>query len=893
MTGRPSLWLRLVSLLVPGARRADWRREWSAELEARGRELEVWQAPKATATLDEATAGMLSDAMWLRFESLRDGLWLDLRLAGRNLLRRPLGSLLVTTVVAVAVTAAVAGFVLVDRMLLQPLPFPEADSLVRVSQVHPTSAPDSTTASRADLRDLRESSRALSHVAGYYTMPRTVRTGRDGDPAEVLNLAQVSADFFPALGVEAAEGRTFTAEEAAAAIFNSANAPRAADPRIVLTHATWLRRLGGDPAAVGSRIDVDRRSTLVVGVLPESFAFPSDDVDGFLPWSFDDAVHRDQRYLHAVGRLATGWSLESARGELRALDAELARRFPESNRGWETRIEPLGGATVAPVRGSLLAGSLAVAAVLCLALLDIGMLQWVRAQVRVEGLRIRRALGASRGRVARTIFLEMALPSLLGAVLGGGAVVLWMSSDLWRSSFRWLSLPDAFTVAAGPALPRAFLFWLFTALLAVAAGALVPAWRAVRIGGAEQLGGSGHRVVGPADRLRAVDLAVVTEIALATALVCGSSLLLASWWNLVRVDPGFDAKHVYVAPMILDNSAYDGDGSRRFHAELRRELAALPGVESVASATVLPMAPIGPDFARPVMRGGAEVDRDEAPFADIRMATPDLFRTLRIPVLAGRDFDGRDDHDSEAVVMLSRALADRLFPGGGQESLDQEVVIDYSQYDLRARVVGVVENVRQSGLQGSPRAALYIPHAQRPYLIMNLAIRVDPTVGPDAVALQKAIVEFDPNQPPHSVRPLAAMVSASIHRERVTGSLVTAFGGSALALAALGLYGVLASAVSARRPEWAMRLALGARPRDLESLVLGRALRFIAVGVPLGLALSLGFGRAVTTLLYGVSVGQPVLLSGSVAVIGGVAVAAAWIPARRAGRVSTRRLVGS
>lgn len=891
MKGRRRIWLRALALLVPRGRRADWKREWGAELEARRLELDAWQAPQAEQALDDSAGGMLRDAVWLRVESVRDGLWLDLRLAGRNLVGRPLGSLLVTTVVAVAVAATVVAFVLVDRVLLQPLPFPEPESLVRIAQVHAVSSPDSTGASRADLKDLRETSRALSHVAGYYTTPRTVRTG---DVVEVLSLTQVSTDFFPALGVEAAIGRTFTAEETSAAIFNSANAPRAADPRILLTHDYWMRRFEGDPDVVGTRIDVDRRSSLIVGVLPEGFAFPGDDVDAFLPWSFDNAVHRDQRYLASIGRLAPGWSIEAARDEVRALDSELARRFPESNGGWATRIEPLDGATVAPVKGALVAGAMAVAAVLCLALLDIGMLQWVRAQARVDGLRIRRALGASRARVARTIFLEMALPSVIGAVLAGVAVAFWIAGGAWKVTLSWLSMPaTAMDGSGGGSWIPTLVFWGFAALLAVAAGALIPALRAAKLGSNGCFDVAGQRVVSEARGMRAVDLAVVTEIALATALVCGSSLLLTSWWNLTRVDPGFQADAVYVAPMILDNSAYDGAGSRRFHERLRQHLASLPGVESVASSTVLPMAPIGPDFERPVMRPGADVARIEAPFADIRMATPDLFRTLSIPVLAGRDFAVRDDQNAESVVVVSRRLANRLFPEGFEEAVGQQVLVDYSEYDLSARVVGVVENVRQSGLQGEPRAALYIPHAQRPYLIMNLAVRVDPSGGPDAEALHKAILEIDPSQPPHSVTPLWELVSGSIQRERVTGSLIAAFGAVALALAALGLYGVLASAVSVRGAEWAMRLALGARPVDLETLVLGRAARFVGVGVPVGLALAFFFGRALSTLLYGVSSGLPALLAVTVLVIGLVALCAAWLPARRAGRVPTRRLLGA
>ena len=897
MSDRQRLWLRVLSLLVPRWRRADWQREWSAELQARSRELEAWRAPRAEQSLQDAAGGMFRDALWLRFESLRDGLWLDLRLAARHLIRRPLGSLLVASVVAASVAVSVMAFVLVDRVLLQPLPFPDANALVRISQQHATAAPDSNTASRADLKDLRESSRGLSHVAGYYRTPRTVRTGgsvRGGDPAEVLSLAQVSADFFQALGVEAQIGRTFTAEETAAAIYISANAPRAADPRILLTHAYWLRRFAGDPDVVGSRIDVDRRSSLIVGVLPEWFVFPDETVDAFLPWSFDNAVHRDQRYLEGLGRLAPGWSLEAVQDEVSALDVEMARRFPDSNKGWTTRIEPLGGARVAPMRGSLVAGSMAVLAVLCLALLDIGMLQWVRAQVRIDGLRIRRALGASRGRVARTIFLEMALPSALGALVAGGLVAWWMAGEGLDLTLEWLLLPKSATVAVGePGVQRTFLFWAATAGLAMVAAALIPAWRAAKLGSTGDLVDGGSRVVSSARRMRAVDLAVVTEIALATGLVCGSSLLLASWWNLTRVDPGFRADHVFVAPMILDNSAYDGAASRQFHEELRRRLGMLPGVESVASSTVLPMAPIGPDFARPVMRPGADRARDEATLADIRMATPELFPTLRIPLLAGRDFETRDNEKAEAVVVLSRRLADRMFEGGVHDAVGRDVVIDYSEYDLAARVVGVVENVRQSGLQGEPRAALYIPHAQRPYLIMNLAIRVDAVGGPDAHQLQEAILEIDPDQPPHSVRPLTGMVSGSIQRERITGSLVAAFGGAALALAALGLYGVLASAVSARRPEWAMRLALGARPRDLEVLVLGRAARLVMVGLPIGIALALGFGRTVSTLLYGVTTGDPGSLVVAVTVISFVAVAAAWLPARRAGRESPRRLLNS
>ncbi len=875
-------WLMSLRWLVPRALRDDWQREWEAELRHREQELEAWNSPEATSNNRTHVLGALRDAWWLRAQSVREGVWLDFRLAARSLVRQRWGSLLVAAVVGGSVAATVIVFALVDSILLRPLPYPNASQLVQVFQLHPSAAPESKAASRADLATLRESNGSFSGIAGWYVAPRTMRA--DG-VAEVLSVAQVSADFFSILGVSPSIGRAFSAEETIASKFNSANAPQASDPVVVLSYGLWQRGFAGDATIVGATIEMERKTWRVLGVMPEGFAFPDREVEAWIPWSFDGARYRDQRYLSGLARLDQSVSMASARDELRVLGDDLAVRFPDSNQGWQFGLEPLEASTVGGAATSLSASAIAVLAVLLLAVLDVGLLQWVRSQSLMNGYVIRRALGASRRRVFHTMVVEMGLPALLGGLLGGAVsfvTVRWLAS----TTPQWTGLPRLDELSW---TSRTSGFWLGCMAAVALLTALAPALRAFRLRAGADAARSNSRGTANRTLVRALALLVVAEIAVASSLVAGSGLLLRSWWQLLHVDPGFSAEHVVVAPMILDNQAYDGAKSRQFHEALRQRIAHLPGVESVGSSTVLPMAPIGPDFARPVIAKGASMIAEEGPQADVRMATPGLFGTLAIPLLQGRDFIGSDGPDAEKVVLLNAELAEQLFAGGVAEAVGSEVVIDYSEYDYPARVIGVVGNVLQSGLQGEVRPSIYIPHAQRPYLMMNLAVRLDPKTPPSMAQLQQAILELDPGQPPHSLTRLSALVSRSIDRERLTGGLVSVFGLTALLLAMLGLYGVLAAAVSARRQELALRLALGACPRDLEGLVLRRSAALFAVGMTLGLLLTLGFGRLLSGVLYGTSPVDPAALAVSGLALGMTMFLASWIPARRAGRTAPLR----
>jgi predicted permease len=377
---------------------------------------------------------------------------------------------------------------------------------------------------------------------------------------------------------------------------------------------------------------------------------------------------------------------------------------------------------------------------------------------------------------------------------------------------------------------------------------------------------------------------VVAEVALTLVLLAGAGLLVRSVAELRGADPGFDARGVVVAPVFLDSSAYgSGDKSRAYYARLFERLRGLPGVASVGGATTLPTSPLGPDFDRPVWPAGAEGDERQVRHAAVRMVTPDYFATLRIPVVAGRPFDERDAPAAPRVLAVSQTLARALWPEG--KAVGRSLVVDYSTNGTYPyEVVAVVGDVRFQGPRSEPKAEIYLPHAQRPYLILNVAVRVEGDPAATAAAVRQALHETDPRMPPHGVHPLADLLGATFARERLAMGLLLGFAAIACLLSALGLYGMLAYRVQQRTAEIGVRLALGASPSRIVGEVAREGARLVVLGAVLGAgggALGL---RLLRGLLYGVSPADPVAAAGALAVlalVSGLAVLRpAWLASR-------------
>jgi putative ABC transport system permease protein len=801
------------------------------------------------------------------------GLGKDFAAAFKTLRKHSGFSATVVLTLGLAIGANTTMFSMVDAVLLKPLPYESPDRLVRVFSAHRERPLDRMGVSTGDVVDWRKRNEVFEGIGAWYVMGRTLKTE---EAVEVVSVAQVSEDFFSVLAVPPAMGRTFTAEETARATFNSAAAHVGTDPVAVLSHRAWERRFGSDPSILGKTLMLDRQRWRVLGVLPPDFGMPSPDVELWIPWSFEGVRPHDQRYLASVARLRTGVSLEEAEERMNVLAAAMASELPESNEGWGVRLVPLGEELVANARGALVVIFAAVAVVLLVASVNVASLQLVRIGERQREIALRAALGASRVRLARQFLLESAL-----LTLGGGAVALAVAAaglELGRTKLFDV-LPRIGDVALDL---RVF---GFAAVLTAAASAffgLVPV--AACPGGALSEGlRSGGRTASASPRWeRLRRLLVVSEVAMAVVLLAAAGLLARSFARLTAVDPGFRAENVVVLPITLDNHEYDsGAKSRAYYRRLFEELQSVPGVSSVGAVTALPMSPIGPDFDRPVWAEGEVPPPGGSARADVRMATPGYFETLGISLVRGRILSDEDGPESPRVVLVNESLARREWPG--QDPVGKRLVIDYSSAGTYPyEVVGVIGDVRFYGLRSIPRPELYIPHAQRSYLIMNVAVRT--ATAPEGIVgeLRRAVLSVDPMQPAYGVLPLGDLVAGSVGRDRFAALLIGGFAAVALVLALLGIFGLLSYHVGRRTQEVGIRAALGASRRELVSMMLSAGLRLALVGLGSGLVVALLSTRWLSTLLFEVSPVDPLTFGAVTLVLGFGALVACYVPARRA-----------
>ncbi|MCL4820773.1 MAG: ABC transporter permease [Vicinamibacteria bacterium] len=853
-----------VEMLVAEKRRAGLP-EHEARRQAR---LELGDVEPCAEALAERQPGAGREA-WAR----------DLRHAARRLRRAPGFSLAAAGLLALGIGASTAIFTLVDQALLRPLPYPRPESIVRLFETSEVRGVARTGVSRGNLAAWRREARSFESLALGYVTGRTLSGG--GGDAEVLATAQVSCDFFPLLGVAARHGRTFHPDECHAATYSSAAAPTAADPVVVLSHGLWQRRFGGDPGVVGRTVVLERRPFRVIGVLGAPLDLPEPGVEAFLPWELERSLPRDQRYTVALGRLRHGTELAAARHELQALAAAAAAQYPETNAGWSVELVPLHEAVSATARPALLALLAAAFVLLLVACGNAALLFLARGAARAREAALRLALGAPRGRVLREGLLE----GLLVATAGGVAGLALAAALVHGAGQAWPELPRAAEIQLDGS---SFVFALLAASGAAALAAAGPAWR-VACGDPRAAFEAGARTThGPERSLRSA--LVVAEVALSVVLLTGGSLLWRTVHELRETPIGFEARGVWVAPVFLDSTGYPtGAQTRDYYARLLARLRALPGVVAAGAATTLPTSGVGPDFARPVWPAGLAGSPTERAEAWVRMLTPGYLETLGVPVVAGRGFGPEDGPDGPRVVAVSASLARRLWPGG--DAVGRSLVVDYASAGTYAyQVVGVFGDVRFRGPRSEPLAEVFFPHAQRSYLIMNVAVRAADGAAP-AAAIRQVFRELDPHKPPQSVHALEDLLGASYRRERRAMELVVAFGACAAGLCGLGLHGLLALGVVTRQREIAVRIALGAGRLRLVRGVAGEAVALVVAGAGLGVLLAIGAAPLLGGLLYGVSPADPAAIAASGAALAAVAVASAAGPAWRAAGLEPARLL--
>ncbi len=820
-----------------------------------------------------------------RLREGRAGFWLDslskdAAYALRLLRKRPAFSAVCVLTIALGVGASTALFAVVDAVVLKPLPFPDSGALVRIYDTNPSMGVVRTGVASGNLVDWRRGSRRLSGIAGHYTMGRTLTADFE---SEVVLCAQVTEDFFPVLGLAAAVGRTFTPAETAAGRFNTAAAPVGPDPVVVLAHGLWQRRFGSDPGVVGRTVTLERRPFRVVGVMPPEFTMPGTDVHVFIPWGFSGEEPRDQHYVSAVARLAAGTSLPQAEEELRAIAHALAGEHPKTNEGWSVKLVSLKEDVVGDSSRTLFVLLAAVALVLLVAGANVALLSLARGLERGYEASIRLALGATRRRLLRQFFLESLLVSAAGGALGALLAVVGLALLLRAQA----GLPRLREAALDP---RALLFACAATGAAALISGLPSAWRRARAQPAADLAGTPARVAGggPCHRFR--DGLVIAEVAMAVVLLAVASLLVRSYQALRAVDPGFDPRDVLVAPIFLDMETYGAGGkSRMYYESLIARLEALPGVVCAGGATALPASPLGPDFERPVWPEEAPNDERARRPAWVRMVTTSYFRTLGMRVVDGRAFDERDAPQAARAVILSEGLARRLWPGGN--AVGRRLVVDYSTsgtypYD----VVGVVNDVRFGGPRTEPRLEIYLAHAQRPYLVMNIAVRGAGEPGYLAPAVREVLRDLDPRMPAQGLHTLEDLLGATYSRDRYATLVLSSFAAVAVLLSLLGIHGILSHRVRERTREIGIRMAVGADRTDVIRWVAVHGLKLTLAGVAAGGALAAACMRAVSGLLFEVSAADPAAAL-AVAALPLIALAVSLHPAWRATRIDAAEVL--
>ncbi len=810
----------------------------------------------------------------------------DVRFAVRTLGKNPGFAFAAIVTLALGIGATTAVFSVVDGVLLRPAPFRDMDRLAVVWETDRQAGTTREPSSVPDFFDFRERSRRFERLAALSSSEVSL-TPDHGDPSRLPTLS-VTHDFLPMVGIRALVGRIFSADE------DRPGAP----PVALISERLWGQLFSRDPAAVGRSLRLDGVPHVIVGVLPASAGFGALQIldaaaygRGFaerggrarvglwLPLGVDAAsLPRDTHPIIVMGRLREGATVAQAQHEMGVVTADLERAYA-SNRARGAHVEPLGQVVFGPVRPVFLVLLGAVALLLLAACANVANLLLVRALARVREVTLRAVLGAGRGRLARQFLVEAAVLVTAGAALG------LLLASLGLDTVRAVAppnIPRIDDVAINWSVLGIALAFSTAAALAFAVIPMVHAWR-VNFHNALQ-GASGRASSGPEHaRLRAA--LVVTELAFAVILLTGSGLLIRSLWRLQTVDPGFRASGVLKAEFQLPATRYPQSfkiwphwtEAQRFTRELEERVAALPGVEA---ATVAGDQPLAAGFTSSIRVVGREEEAAGWPEPSIRRVDAAYLRTLGVGVDEGRWFDDADGAESRPVIIINAAARRRFF--ATQEPLGQQL----SFWGQARTVVGVIANEHVHGLAEDPPPAVYLPTTQAPIAGGSLLVRASIPAGALVPAVRRIVRDLDPALPLFGIEPLEDTVAHSMGSRPFMMMALVAFAAVALLLAVVGVHGVLSCTVAARTREMGIRLALGAEPRALRALVLGQGAWLTAAGLALGLAGALAAARLLTPLLYGVVVTDPITYASVALVLGGVALLASWLPARRAARVN-------
>ncbi len=802
----------------------------------------------------------------------------DVRYAWRALRRAPGFALTAIATLALGIGATTTIFTVVNGVLLRPLRYEAPERLANIWNDLGAGAQSLPLVSPLDFQDYKRRTRTFEAFAAASESDVADLRGNltgEGDP-ERADLVTVTADFFPLLGVRPFLGRQFRQEE------EVLNGPHVA----MLSHRLWRRRYGADPGLVGKPIQIDGVAHEVIGVLPEDFhlvlpaeAYAINDADVWVPIQFDygQPIPRNNTFFTVFGRLKKGVSFAQAQGDMDRLAAEFRAEFPEhAASNLRIRVVPLHEDVVKHARPALLILLGAVGLVLLIACANVANLLLVRSTARTAEFALRTAIGASRRALVRQVLTESLLLGLLAGV--GGTVITVIALQVLRV-LHPANLPRMGDIELN-ATVLAFTVGL-CAVTSILFG-LVPALRAAATDPREQLQAGGRGGTG-GDRKRVRILLIAGEVVLSVMLLVGAGLLIRSFLALQRVNPGFDASDVLTFQLSMPSTRYQGGKARRaFFRELSTKLEAVPGVKSVGLVSQLPLT--GSGYLQPFAYDEETARNFESVTADARSVSPKYFQTMNAPLLAGRAFTDLDSVGAPQVVIVDQTLARLAWPG--QNAVGKQLQLQPTGTpNAFSEVVGVVQHLRMHDLTRDLLPQIYVPIGQAtPY---SMGFVVESSIDPQSLAnpVRQAVKSADPDLPVSRLEPMAGYLSEARAQARFSLALMTVLGAVALILTAVGVFGVIAYAVSQRTREFAIRQALGEEPRRTQQSVVAGGMRLVLASIAIGLVASLGAAQLLSGLLFQVAPADPLTYVAISLLLAAVALFACYLPARRATRV--------
>jgi putative ABC transport system permease protein len=793
----------------------------------------------------------------------------DARFALRGFRKSPAFAAIAIFTLAVGIGANTSIFSVANALLLRQLPYPQPERLALLSSQHIVNGAKGPL-SWPRFQMVHEQNKSFAGVAAF-TSDTFTWTGR-GAP-EQLTAARVSWDFLQILGVRPAAGRSFNAEE---------DQPGGSFV-VMLSHELWARRFGASPSALGQSLTLNDKVYTVAGVLPAGFRFDYlGPVDIIAPRVFELSVitpvqlNGGAGFLNFLARLRPGVSFSQAQAEMDTLAAQYRRehpRFPDADPGSTVRAGNLRDELVSGVSTALWILFGAVGLVLLIACANVASLLLSRALGRKREIAVRTAIGATRASLIRQLLTESLLLAVAGGVLGA-VLSAWGTKAL--AAMAQKTLPRAGEIRAD-----AFVF-AFTAIVSLAAGVLfglAPALEISRPDVNSILRAEGRGATAGRRRNALRSLLVVSQVALSVVLLIGAGLLLRNFASLRDSNPGFRSRNLLTMNVSLPTSRYPRPAQAAFYRDLFRNIRALPGVQSAAGSTALPVNPSR--FSPALPEGQPQVPLSERPLFNIQSITADYAQAMGIPVLRGREFTDRDDAASPPVLLVNQTLARRFWPN--QNPVGKHVLV--GRGTSPAEVVGLLGDVRNMNLAADVKPELYFPYAQLPGLSLNLIVRTAGDPHAMVKAVEGAVFALDGSQPVTAIQTMDEILEAGAAQPRFTTSLLAGLSLAALVLAMVGIYGVIAYSVSERTQEMGIRIALGANRGDILRLVLRQGMTLAGAGIAIGIAASLALTRLLASLLYGVSATDPLTFAVGATLFVAVAFAASYVPATRATRV--------